>query len=147
MLCGTPILATWGDQVCCRETMRAIGGMYVLNSGTLIGPSAMLLQYFEVMVEEFVARWHCMRLHGSDQAVHNYLVYTGKLVGTGARPLLVCLFSEGARKESQVDSWCLSTINRCLVWFRVNVNSSEAWACIDLGRQSLAALKKYKIQK
>lgn len=67
----------------CREVMKAIGGMYVLNSGTLIGPSKMMVRYFDLMTQEFQLRWHCMRLHGSDQAVHNYLTYTGKLISTG----------------------------------------------------------------
>lgn len=58
----------------------------MLNSGTLIGPSAMMLSYFQLMVQEMEQRWHCRRLHGSDQAIHNYLVYTGKLIGTGKRP-------------------------------------------------------------
>lgn len=68
----------------CRETMAAIGGMYVLNSGTLLGPSQGLGQYFRLMMREFERRWHCRRLHGSDQVVHNYMVYTGKLIGSGA---------------------------------------------------------------
>ena len=63
--------------------MAAIGGNYVLNSGTLLGPTQLLVRYFGVMLREFEHRWHCMRLHGSDQAVHNYLVYTGKLIGSG----------------------------------------------------------------
>lgn len=66
--------------------MKAIGGMYVLNSGTLIGPSPALVAYFQLMIKEFEVRWHCMRLHGSDQAVHNYLVYTGKVTPLGEAP-------------------------------------------------------------
>ena len=42
-----------------------------------------MLQYFDIMLAEFSKRWHCRRLHGSDQAIHNYLLYTGKLVGSG----------------------------------------------------------------
>ena len=66
-----------------RETSDAISGHYVLNSGTLIGPSKMMLQYFEMLLRELEHRWHCRRLHGTDQAIHNYLVYTGKLIRTG----------------------------------------------------------------
>jgi hypothetical protein len=43
----------------------------------------MMLTYFSMVVREIERRWHCRGLHGSDQAVHNYLVYTGKLIGTG----------------------------------------------------------------
>ena len=55
----------------------------MLNSGTFLGPSRMLVAYIDAMLEEFQQRWHCLRLHGSDQAVHNFLMYTGKFIGTG----------------------------------------------------------------
>jgi len=45
----------------------------------------MLVAYIDAMLEEFQHWWHCMRLHGSDQAVHNFLVYTGKFIGTGGQ--------------------------------------------------------------
>ncbi len=48
----------------CREASEAIGGHYVLNSGTLIGPSTMMLAYFRLMVAEMEKRWHCRRHHG-----------------------------------------------------------------------------------
>ncbi len=67
----------------CSDTLDALGGHYVLNSGTFLGPSRMLVAYIDAMLEEFQHRWHCMRLHGSDQAVHNFLIYTGKFIGTG----------------------------------------------------------------
>ena len=67
----------------CRDTLDALGGHYVLNSGTFLGPSRMLVAYIDAMLEEFQHRWHCKRLHGSDQAVHNFLIYTGKFIGTG----------------------------------------------------------------
>lgn len=43
----------------------------------------MMRAYFEMILQELEHRWHCRRLHGSDQAIHNYLVYTGKLVRSG----------------------------------------------------------------
>ena len=43
----------------------------------------MLVAYIEVILAEFENRWHCLRLHGSDQAVHNFLIYTGRFIGTG----------------------------------------------------------------
>lgn len=55
----------------------------MLNSGTFLGPSKLLLTYIDAMLEELQQRWHCRRLHGSDQAIHNFLVYTGKFIGTG----------------------------------------------------------------
>lgn len=67
----------------CRDTLNALGGHYVLNSGTFLGPSKLLLTYIDAMLEELQQRWHCRRLHGSDQAIHNFLVYTGKFIGTG----------------------------------------------------------------
>lgn len=67
----------------CRETLDALGGHYVLNSGTFLGPSKLLLTYIDAMLEELQHRWHCRRLHGTDQAIHNFLVYTGKFIGTG----------------------------------------------------------------
>lgn len=69
--------------VACRATLDALGGHYVLNSGTFLGPSQKLVGYIDLLLEEFKHRWHCMRQHGSDQAIHNVLVYTGKLIGTG----------------------------------------------------------------
>ena len=81
--CHNGAILTLAVLLFCREAMKAIGGMYVLNSGTLIGPSQSLIAYFQLMMKEFEVRWHCMRLHGSDQAVHNYLVYTGKLIPHG----------------------------------------------------------------
>lgn len=59
----------------------------MLNSGTFLGPSKLLLTYIDAMLEELQWRWHCRRLHGSDQAIHNFLVYTGKFIGTG---MLTC---------------------------------------------------------
>lgn len=55
----------------------------MLNSGTFLGPSKLLLTYIDAMLEELQHRWHCRRLHGTDQAIHNFLVYTGKFIGTG----------------------------------------------------------------
>ncbi|DBA90773.1 TPA: hypothetical protein ACH3X1_003980 [Trebouxia sp. C0004] len=75
--------ANWITQCYGRDTLDALGGHYVLNSGTFLGPSRLLVAYIDAMLEEFQHRWHCMRLHGSDQAVHNFLVYTGKFIGTG----------------------------------------------------------------
>eukprot|EP00891_Asterochloris_glomerata_P009694 jgi/Astpho2/9694/fgenesh1_pg.00149_%23_4_t len=75
--------ADWVTQCYGRTTLSALGGFYVMNSGTLLGPSHQMLQYFDIMLAEFSKRWHCRRLHGSDQAIHNYLLYTGKLVGSG----------------------------------------------------------------
>lgn len=74
------------EEYCCfkrRDTLDALGGHYVLNSGTFLGPSKLLLTYVDAMLEELQQRWHCRRLHGSDQAIHNFLVYTGKFIGTG----------------------------------------------------------------
>ena len=71
----------------------------MLNSGTFLGPSRLLVSYIEAMLEEFEHRWHCMRLHGSDQAVHNFLVYSGKFIGTGTYSFVVLPFSAtGAAK-------------------------------------------------
>lgn len=67
----------------CSDTLKAIGGNYVLNSGTFIGPSEYMRQQFELITSEVEARWHCRRAHGSDQAMHNYLVYTGKVAEAG----------------------------------------------------------------
>lgn len=50
----------------------------------------MMRAYFEMMMHELEHRWHCKRLHGSDQAIHNYLVYTGKLVRSGEHYVLDC---------------------------------------------------------
>ena len=58
----------------------------MLNSGTFLGPSKLLLTYIDAMLEELQQRWHCRRLHGTDQAIHNFLVYTGKFIGTGVLP-------------------------------------------------------------
>ena len=75
----------------CRDTLDALGGHYVLNSGTFLGPSKLLLIYINAMLEELQQRWHCRRLHGTDQAIHNFLVYTGKFIGTGTTHLCLVL--------------------------------------------------------
>ena len=79
----------------CRDTLNALGGHYVLNSGTFLGPSKLLLTYIDAMLEELQQRWHCRRLHGSDQAIHNFLVYTGKFIGTGMLTC-ACVLASGA---------------------------------------------------
>lgn len=75
--------SNWITQCYGQETLDALGGHYVLNSGTFLGPSKLLLTYIDAMLEELQHRWHCRRLHGTDQAIHNFLVYTGKFIGTG----------------------------------------------------------------
>ena len=82
-----------------RDTLDALGGHYVLNSGTFLGPSRLLVAYMGAMLEEFQQRWHCMRLHGSDQAVHNFLMYTGKFIGSGT-----CPHCKSARDVSVTDA-------------------------------------------
>ena len=41
------------------------------------------MTYIDAMLEELQQRWHCRRLHGTDQAIHNFLVYTGRFISTG----------------------------------------------------------------
>ena len=66
-----------------------------------------MLQYFDIMLAEFSKRWHCRRLHGSDQAIHNYLLYTGKLVGSGE----FCLAEGGA--VLRLRQCCLPSCRLC----------------------------------
>lgn len=78
----------------------------MLNSGTFLGPSKLMLTYIDAMLEELQHRWHCRRLHGTDQAIHNFLVYTGKFIGTGMLTCgwvleLQCSFTRG-RSQSQL---------------------------------------------
>ena len=73
-----------------------------------------MLQYFDIMLAEFSKRWHCRRLHGSDQAIHNYLLYTGKLVGSGEFCLAQgCACAEAAsmlcaQLQTALEIWLLS---------------------------------------
>lgn len=88
-------------QLWCSETLSAIGGNYVLNSGTLVGPSIMMRDYFDLLTQEMENRWQCRREHGSDQAMHNFLVYNQKVSEAGKIGLLRTPKIESSRAQSR----------------------------------------------
>ena len=65
----------------------------MLNSGTIIGPSDLMRRHFVLIIEQIEQHWQCRRAHGSDQAMHNFLVYTGKVIEAGRQHSLSALIS------------------------------------------------------
>lgn len=59
-----------------EDVLRALEGDRISCSGTTIGSCQAMLRYLRAMVEELV---ELPQFGGIDQAVHNYLIYTGRL--------------------------------------------------------------------
>jgi len=81
-LVSWPVEACYTDEKTGKKTVQ-LGDQPMLCSGTTLGPKNLVLQYLEKMVKTFEA-WSSKKkcrfsTIGDDQAVHDYLYYTGQL--------------------------------------------------------------------
>ena len=90
-LSSEPANRSWLAAAYGEEVLAELGAQTISCSGVTIGSYEGILAYLRVMVSSLVRLRY--QWHGIDQAVHNYVIYTGlvpgvKLVGNGDGPVL-----------------------------------------------------------
>lgn len=69
----------WYNGLYGAEQLDKIKDQYVLCAGTTLGKFSTIVQYITILIEEISKLEVAGKAHGTcDQAVHNYIVYTGR---------------------------------------------------------------------